>query len=56
MRREAFFTCWTRKEAFFKAKEIGLNDSLKHVDVRGPGFSQKPFLIDDPFSSEMVWP
>ncbi|GJL56925.1 MAG: hypothetical protein NPIRA02_40570 [Nitrospirales bacterium] len=56
LRREAFFICWTRKEAFLKAKGIGLNDSLKQVDVRGPlRFSQKPFLIDDPFSSEMVW-
>lgn len=37
MQRQAFYKCWTSKEAFLKAKGTGLSGSLDEVEIVGDG-------------------
>lgn len=48
-RAEAFFTCWTRKEAWLKAIGAGISEILNQGEV--PPSSDEP---GSPFKSEMV--
>jgi 4'-phosphopantetheinyl transferase len=47
-RREAFFNCWTRKEAYLKAIGTGLNNCIRQVEVSpGPGETAERLGVPD---------
>lgn len=49
-RTEAFFNCWTRKEAYLKAVGLGLDDGLDQIEVSlAPGEAAE--LLGDPNDS-----
>lgn len=50
-KRETFLTCWTRKEAFFKANGTGLTSPLKELNVEFR-VNSKPRIIATPWSSD----
>lgn len=54
--REGFFNCWTRKEAYVKARGAGLLFPLKQFDVSfGPGERAKLLAVRDDQTSLDHW-
>lgn len=55
-RLEAFFSGWTRKEAFVKARGVGLSFSLAGFDVSlEPGDGPRPLTIPGDSQEESRW-
>ncbi|MGE5217204.1 MAG: 4'-phosphopantetheinyl transferase family protein [Chloroflexota bacterium] len=40
LQRQAFYKCWTSKEAFLKAKGVGLSGALDEVEIASEGGNQ----------------
>lgn len=55
-REKAFFTCWTRKEAYVKATGVGLSKPLKsfHITVK-PDAPAKLVLLEHETTSSKSW-
>ncbi|NWF98178.1 MAG: 4'-phosphopantetheinyl transferase superfamily protein [Nitrospirae bacterium] len=56
LRKEAFFRCWTRKEAYLKAKGVGISGSFKSFEVSiFPEENPEIIAIDGQHSDEDNW-
>jgi 4'-phosphopantetheinyl transferase len=56
-RLPAFFRCWTRKEAYLKARGVGLSAGLDHFEVSlAPGEPARILSINDSTTSPAQWP
>jgi len=55
-RREAFFNCWTRKEAYLKATGEGIADALPQIEVSlAPGHPAQLFSIGGDAQAASLW-
>jgi 4'-phosphopantetheinyl transferase len=55
-RLEAFFNCWTRKEAYLKALGAGLRDWLAEIEVSlAPGEPARLLAVPGDLQSPMRW-
>ena len=55
-RREAFFNCWTRKEAYLKATGAGIADALPQIEVSlAPGHPAQLLSIGGDAQAASLW-
>lgn len=53
LQRRAFYQCWTSKEAFLKAKGVGLSGELDEVEIHGQGRVQVKSTLPGWYLSEL---